>query len=242
VEDFFAEHFYAGALGAYTGSTTHFTEDAGKGTISTGYGGLYFSALGEMFYANASVIGGWSHYTGQRNILFPETSTTASSSYGGNQLLSHIDTGINMGWGGFTLRPFDAFDYIAQSSDGFTEHGAGTLDLQVQGSNAIMLRNELGLQFGGCFCKGGTRWTISPKISWVREVRIKGSHYTANFVDDDMSFTVTGYFPNRSLVSPGLLMSGMLWEDLLTIDLYYNGEFGEKFNDQNFGGQLRFAF
>lgn len=53
----FAEYFYAGALGAYTDSSTHWNNSAGKGTIQTGYGGLYLSAISDMFYGNLSVIG-----------------------------------------------------------------------------------------------------------------------------------------------------------------------------------------
>ena len=242
VDGHFAKYFYVGVLGAYTASSTHYSQEAGKGSIDTGYGGLYFSALSDMFYANASVVGGWSHFTGHRNIYSVETTHRANNTHGGAQLLSHIDTGINLGWGSFTLRPFDSFDYIAQTEEGFTETGADLLSLKVQSSNAIMLRNELGLQFAGCFCMGSSRWTVAPKISWVREVRIKGSSYTAEFVGTEESFRVTGYFPDRSLVSPGLLISGMLLKDLLTVDLYCNGMFGEKFSDYNYGGQIRFGF
>ena len=238
----FYKYFYVGALGAYTGSKTHWTKTQGKGNISTGYGGLYFSALGDMFYANASVIGGWSHFSSHRNILFPLETVTANSSHGGSQLLSHLDTGIQFSFGGFTLRPFDSFDYVAQSEGSFTEAGGGGLDLKVDKSNAILLRNELGLQLVYCLLAHQKTWTISPKLSWVREVRVKGSSYTASFVEEDIPFQVTGYFPDRSLFSPGLIVSGNFFDDLLSVNLYYEGEFGNKYNDHNFGGQVRFGF
>ena len=34
------------------------------------------------------------------------------------QLLSHLDTGANLGWGRFSLKPFDSFDYIEQKERG----------------------------------------------------------------------------------------------------------------------------
>ncbi len=238
----FAKYFYAGALGGYTSSDIHWEQDQGSGNIDTGYGGLYFSALSKMFYANASVIGGWSHFNGKRNVSYPGMNATAKNNHGGAQLLSHLDTGLNLGAKGFTVRPFDSFDYISQSEGGFTEKGAGSLNLDVKNNNSIMLRNELGLQFAGCMCLGNSNWTLSPKISWVREVRVKGARYTANFINTSESFNVTGYFPDRSLVSPGVMLSGMVWDDLLTLDLYYNGEFGRGYTDHNYGGQLRFGF
>ncbi|MBS0626953.1 MAG: hypothetical protein JSS09_01940, partial [Verrucomicrobia bacterium] len=109
-------------------------------------------------------------------------------------------------------------------------------------NNAIMLRNELGLNFAHCLCAKASRWIISPKISWVREVRIKGAQSTAEFTDTDASFTVTGFFPNRSLVSPGVSITGMAFNDLLTLELYYNGEFDGNYSDHSYGGQVRISF
>lgn len=170
----FAKYFYAGAMAAYTGSSTNWHDSQSKGTIDTGYAGLYFSAISDMFYGNLSVLGGWSHYSGDRSIVFPGVDTTATNSHNGSQLLSHADTGVNLGWKGLTFRPFDAFDLIAQSEDGFTESGAGIYNLHVDSSSAMMLRNELGMQFAGCLCFGSSRWTIAPKFSWVLETRTKG--------------------------------------------------------------------
>ncbi len=238
----FCDLFYVGALGAYTDADLKWKESQGKGTVKSGYGGLYFSALGKMFYANASVTGAWSHYTASRNINLLTDPTTAKNKHGGAQLLSHIDTGINIGWGGFTIRPFDSFDYIAGKENAFTETGASSLNLSVKKNNTIMLRNELGLNFSSCFCLQGVQWTISPKVSWVREVRIKGEDTTAKFTGTSEEFTVTGFFPSRSLVSPGVSISGNMLDDLLTIGLYYNGEFKGNYSNHSYGGQVRFGF
>jgi len=238
----FADYFYVGALGAYTDSSIHWQSNAGKGRIETGYGGLYFSAIGEMFYVNTSVVGGWSHYRGHRSVSYEGVGEIATNSHGGAQLLSHIDTGINFGFKGFTIRPFDSFNYISQTENGFTETGGSIYNLQVKKSNAILLRNELGLQLATCLCFNTTRWNVSPKISWIREVRVKGKGYTSAFKGTDVYFASTGYLPNRSLVSPGVVVSGFVWSNRIALDLYYNGEFGEKYTDHTYGGQLGFRF
>jgi hypothetical protein len=105
-----------------------------------------------------------------------------------------------------------------------------------------MIRNELGAQFSSCLCFGSTQLSISPKISWVREVRIHGKSLREAFAGTPFYFTVDGYFPDRSLVSPGIEISSSLFKDLLTLDLYYNGEFAHGYNNQSFGGQVRFGF
>lgn len=84
VDGSFADYFYAGALGGYTSSKIHWSHNQGSGNIDTGYGGLYFSAIGKMFYANATVVGGWSHFHEKRNIIYPGMNETAMSSHGGS--------------------------------------------------------------------------------------------------------------------------------------------------------------
>jgi uncharacterized protein with beta-barrel porin domain len=140
-----------------------------------------------------------------------------------------------------SLNP-DSFDYITQTENSYTETGVGSLDLSVKKSNMIMLRNELGLNFAGCFCFRASKWTVFPKISWVREVRVKEKTLTANFINTDDSFTVTGYFPDRSLVSPGVKLQGSMWDDLLTVSIYYNGQFNGQYSDHNYGAQVRVGF
>jgi autotransporter-associated beta strand protein len=238
----FAKYFYAGAMGGYTGSSADWHDSQSKGTVDTGYAGLYFSGISDMFYGNLSVVGGWSHYSGHRSIIYPGVNETATNSHNGSQILTHAETGVNFGIKGISLRPFDAFDYIAQSEGGFTEKGAGIYNLDVQNTSAIMLRNELGMQFAGCMCFPSSRWTIAPKFSWVLESRTKGKGYVVEFEGTDLSFDITGYFPNRSLFSPGVLISGLMLKDRLSLDLYYNGAFGEKYSENNFGGQIRYGF
>ncbi len=238
----FLKRCYAGALGGYTNSRIHWSDDLGKGEIRSGYGGLYFSYLTNMFYVNSSVIGSWGHCDGYRNIRYTGVSRSASSTRGNAQLLSHIDSGVNLGFSHFTIRPFDSLDYITQKENGYREEGAGPYNLKVKESTAILLRNELGLQLTGCISFWSSKWSLAPKFSWVREMRVKGGAYSSEFVDTNTSFTVTGYFPSRNLFSPGVLLSGRLCKDLLVADLYYTGEFGGGYSDHNYGGQLRFGF
>jgi uncharacterized protein with beta-barrel porin domain len=238
----FAKYLYAGVLGAYTDAKVKWHESQGTGYIKTGYAGLYLSAIGQMYYANLAVMGGWSHYNANRNINLSSESLTASNTHGGSQILSHLDLGMNINCKWFVIRPFNSFDYISQTENAFTEKNAGTLNLSVRKSNAIMARNELGLNFSGCFDVKETHWTISPKISWVREARVKGSRSTVSFEGTGVEFTTIGYFPNRSLVSPGVSITGNMLNDLLTLTLYYNGEFKGNYSDNSYGGEIRFGF
>jgi len=239
----FADVMYVGALGAYTSSDVKWTHSLGSGDITTGYAGLYVSALSKTFFGTVAVLGGWSDYSASRNLQLPVNNYKVSNSHYGSQLLTHADTGINLGFGGFTIRPFDSFDYISQTENSYHEKGSGELNLKVHSQNSIMIRNELGINFAGCFCGLGAQWTVSPKVSWVREVRVKGKTISARFSDNSCgSYTFEGYFPSRSLVSPGVTVQGNFMDDLFTVGLYYNGEFQGNYSDHSYGGQIRVGF
>ncbi|MBM3208497.1 MAG: autotransporter outer membrane beta-barrel domain-containing protein, partial [Chlamydiae bacterium] len=179
VDYHFADVLYAGALGAYTSSDIDWLNGYGSGDITTGYAGVYMSAISKMYWGTIAVLGGWSDYSSDRNFFLQNNRLNFSNSHNGSQILSHADTGINLGFKGFTIRPFDSFDYISQTENSFHEKGNGTFNLEIDDQTSIMIRNELGINFAGCFCIKGMQWTVSPKISWVREVRVKGKTINA---------------------------------------------------------------
>ena len=238
----FASHFYLGAHGAYTHAHMKWKDQQGSGSINSGYVGLHSSFLSKWAYTNLSVTGAWNGYHAKRTISYPGVDLTAENNHTGRQLLSHIDTGLNFTMKGFTIRPFDSFDYVTQTENAYTENKAGEWDLNVKKDNAILLRNELGLQFASCFCIGSSKWTLSPKISWVREIRLKGGSSVSTLVGSEEWFSVTGFFPDRNLLSPGVVLSGFMLEDNLSFGLYYNGEYRHGYSSNNFGGQVRFSF
>jgi autotransporter-associated beta strand protein len=242
VDFYFLNSFYVGALGGYTVSNLHWKQEGGSGRVNTGYLGVYTSFMTKRFYATAAVIGGSSGYRVNRRIHYPGVDKTAKSHHGGQQLLSHLDIGANFPFSGFTIRPFNSFDYVAQTERGFQETQSGEWDLFVKKNSSILLRNELGLQFPTCFCCKASKLSITPKISWVREVRIKGGSLTASLNGSNTFFTVTGYFPDRNLLSPGLILTGSAFQDRLSVSLYYDAELRNGYSAQSFGGGARFSF
>ena len=238
----FFNSLYAGLLGAYTNSHINWNNNRGNGNINSGYGGVYLSVVGNMLYGNASIIGAGTQYKGRRDINYPNNRSSEKNSHNGYQLLCHLDTGLNYKCLGIMIRPFDSFDYINQKENAFKESGTDLFNLSVQDSHPIMYRNELGMNFTGCLSYAGIAWILSPKISWVREVRVNGAKSTVSFAGTDETFCVKGFFPNRSLISPGINISGTTWNDCLTLTIYYNGEFNSNYSDNSVGGQVRFNF
>jgi len=239
----FFDFLYAGALGGFSSSHVNLHKEKGTGDINTGYFGLYLSAVSEVFYGNLSVTGGWNGYSANRHIKYTGVDLIAENSHGGRQMLSHLDLGMNLPVGRFNLRPFDKFDYLTQTEYEYNETNAGDWNLHVNKNTSILIRNELGLQLASCFPYNWGKITVSPKFSWVRETRVKGSTYRASFIGaEDFPFVVTGYFPDRSLFSPGVMLTGALLEDTLSVSAYYDGEFVSGYSAHRYGGELRYSF
>ncbi len=148
------ENLYVGALGAYTHSNVNWRNDRGYGAVNSGYVGLYTSAIGRIFYGNCAVIRSWNQYDARRNIDYPGLRQSPHNKHSGNQVLTHLDTGVNIRALKMTIRPFDSFDYITQQEQSFKEHGGGMTNLSVQGKTLRMVRNELGINFGKCVSLG----------------------------------------------------------------------------------------
>jgi fibronectin-binding autotransporter adhesin len=233
---------YVGVLGGYSQSYIHWQEEKGKASVQSGYIGVYGSMMSKIVYGNLSVVGDLNHYETRQSMVFGENDATAGASHGGSQLISHADTGVNLSWKGIQIRPFDSFDYLIQREGGFTEKGAGAFDLKINKTHATFLRNELGLNLAKCFTLRESTWSFSPTLSWVREIRIGGKGYTAEFVGTDVPFQVTGYVPNRSLFHVGALLTGQFFGDLLKTSIYYSGEFGSHYSNNSCGGEISVGF
>lgn len=238
----FAKYFYAGALGAYTHSFLYWNKHRGQGDIDSGYAGLYLSAMSEPFYTNLAVVGGWNSYSAQRKIIFTGVHETAKNQHRGKQLASHLDAGFNIGVRGFTVSPFDSFDFIVQQEDPFKEKGAGEYNLSIHKSHANLLRNELGFNLASCTCFLSFKAALDMKFSWVREVRMSGKSLQSTFQGTDIPFVTIGYFPNRNLFSFGTNMTFVALKDKLSCTIYYNGVFAHNYADNGLGGQLSYGF
>jgi outer membrane autotransporter protein len=239
----FLDFLYAGALGGFTSSHVNLHKTRGTGDVNTGYFGLYLAAVSEALYGNLSVTGGWNGYNAHRYIKYTGVDLIADNSHSGRQIMSHAEVGMNLPLGRFNVRPFDKFDYLSATENAFTEKNAGEWDLHVNKNTSILIRNELGLQFATCFPFNSGKVTVSPKFSWVREVRVKGSRYTAVFTDaEQFPFRVTGYFPDRSLFSPGVVVTGALLEDKLSLSAYYDGEFVSGYSAHRYGAEVKYGF
>ncbi len=84
---------------------------------------------------------------------------------------------------------------------------------------------------------------IEGKVSWVREERLEGRYYIAQFIEVNRdNFTVTGLYPSRNLLSLGGGVTFQKMPDRLSLGLYYDSLIRDDYFNQALSLVLNFPF
>ncbi len=111
----------------------------------------------EDFYFNALVGGAYHGYTVNRYINFGGLDRTATGRPGAGEFNLALGTGYDFQAGDLTFGPFTTLQYTYLGMQGFTETGAGSLNLDVEPYNSSSMLYTLGAQ-------AAYNWKISDKV------------------------------------------------------------------------------
>ncbi len=187
------------------------------------------------------------HFAISHYALNDVVNRTASHDDDSNQVLAHIGGGYD--WkmkatssSTYNIYPFANLDYIYIPQDGYSEHGAGSLDLKVNSKAYDLLRPEggIGLGYYGCFKRIEVLFDMS--VSYIHEFRFLGEKTTSHFKPSSCKFTVTGLKPENNLVSPQARLRLTAPNSGFSLTLGYHGEYGEHFIMNAGEAELRKAF
>ena len=81
--------------------------------------------------------------------------------------------------GGLTLGPFAGARYARVRTDGFTEEGAGALNLSIGGTRATSLTGSLGVRLGGVFTADTVKVAPHVRLAWEHEFSRDSRRVTA---------------------------------------------------------------
>jgi fibronectin-binding autotransporter adhesin len=245
----FTSQFVLGATGAYSHSDVYTGKSRAKGHINGYYGALYGLLHGHRLFLDLAMICGFDRFNASRQIKFSSSFLGSSidrrayTEHNGWNLDGHADAGYIIDqWEVVEIRPFVSFDYLFLHEDGFKERGAKSINLQVRHSDSTMLRSEAGINLSRCFRVTEGVWVPEVRFSVIRENRFHGKHYRSNFVCQPGSFVVKGLYPDRTLYSPGAGLTGAFYYEKLSASLYYDGEFGDGYDDQTVTAEFSWKF
>jgi outer membrane autotransporter protein len=134
-----------------------------SGDIETWMGGAYGYYVDGPIHVGAQFTYGNSNYDTERAL--PTLFRTAGANFNGHTTAGKLEGGYSwpvMGTMG-TITPFAAIEFRKVVAQGFTETGAGGLNLIVQGKDESITSPQLGVRWAGNMF-GGALLTLVPKL------------------------------------------------------------------------------
>lgn len=152
--------FRVGLALTYVGSNIDGRDaSSGDGTrVRGGHAAVYAQYETRSYYVVGQLGGGVSGYDGSRYIS--GLNQTADSDYRGWQIGARVDAGAPMSLGGaWQAVPMVGLAYVHSHTNGYTENGAGALNLTVESARNNSLTGSLGGRIGYAHAGDGAIWT-----------------------------------------------------------------------------------
>jgi outer membrane autotransporter protein len=186
---------------------------------------LYGAYTPGSFYAMGYLGYTLNLYGLDRNIAFGGINRTATSSVSGNQLNISLETGYDFRVAQFTITPAATLYYSQAWVGGFTEDGAGSLNLDVDAQSADSLQTGLGMRLSLPFKSGTT--LILPQIYafYQHEFVNNNRGLDARLAQTGSTFGFQTESPSRDFAVLGAGLALGLRQNL-TLRANYNTEVG----------------
>ena len=137
---------------------------------------------------------GWNNYSGTRNISFPGINLTANAGYSGQSYTYYANTGYHFYSQSFTITPIASLQYTRVNLNGYTESGAGDVDLKIASQRYDFLESGLGVKVARPFVHGAGTYVPETHFKWLHEINNPTLKNSA-------AFTAPG---SGSFATPGL--------------------------------------
>jgi len=240
--DYCIHNWIVGLAFSFTKDYFRWKHCAGKATMDSYYAGLYSRWDCDRFYLNAAFLGAFNNYRTARQLNFGAIDRRAYSQHKGKGWLAHLGFGYLACPSYFQCIPYVNLDYALQHENGFTEAGAGSLDLQVKKKNAMLFQGEAGVSVSTNYqaCKG--IFTPMLTLAYINQTPCSNKNYCASFADSCCVFAGRGGDYKRNLFVPRLAFTYQDLRDRVGAAIYYDGQVGTTYWAQDVVLEITFRF
>jgi subtilase-type serine protease len=212
--------------------------------------GGYVSYISETFFFNAGGGMGDMNIESDRDIdfgsIFGSISRVAHAEYDGDVYYFYGKGGYSFDAGdGFKITPELGLNYAKVKQNGFTETGAGELNLIVQDQSVESIRGTAQIRFSKTFRSGnGGGWMPYARVGVAHEFEDDLRPIVSQFQGapgGTGTFTVFGEVPRETTAIFGVGVTGRV-SDSFTLYLDYSGEMGGDFQEHVISGGARIHF
>ncbi|GAB5389954.1 MAG: hypothetical protein Alpg2KO_29220 [Alphaproteobacteria bacterium] len=225
------------------GASVGYGEGEGSAQSTTGtdtdFDSVAFSVYGTTsfsnFYADASAGFTLDQYDTSRETFLG----TASADTDGESYWIGGEVGYNFHYGAFTFGPLANLRYTKVEIDGYTESGAGALNMTVDAQDVESVVGGLGAHVSGRF---GERFTVMPNLRVVAEKELAGDDRTVRTVTSGGAVNVVDVDNDDDIyvrVGGGLTAQ---FSDAVTGTMDYEAGFDDSDVDHAVTGRLKLRF
>lgn len=198
------QNTHAGFGVGYVSSNIRARDVSARTNIDTYQVTGYFGHEPGPWFFNAALSISANDYTSKRQIAFPGVNREATSSYNGETYTAFATTGWHLVAGGVTITPLASLQFSRVKLDGYTETGAGDINLTVVPRRYDFIESAAGLKLArNILTSGGV---VTPEVhgKWLRELGNPRLQQVAMFVvPGSQSFSVPGIAASDNLFNAG---------------------------------------
>ena len=238
----FADSFIVGLGLGHSRADVDVDQDAGAGDIESLVGSLYGSFFTERLYVDTALAYGQQDYENTRNIVIGPLLGTAASEHEGTLFSANLGAGYYFPVDHWFWGPFGSLLYTQLDEDGFTEKGAGALNLAVESRTTESLLSWLGLRAGRAFRFDGATFLPEVSLAWLHDFDIDDSVTTAAIAGaPGSSFSIPGQSMETDGVNAGAALS-LISKNGYRASLKYGGDFRGSYTAHALYGEIRIEF
>jgi uncharacterized protein with beta-barrel porin domain len=237
-----ADNLLVGLASGYSHTGAAFHGSGGAVEANTWPLTAYAAYLPQSFYAYGSLGYALNLFTLNRTINFSGLNRTATSAPAGNMFNAYGETGYDLKVKGLVLTPALSLAYSRLWLDGFTESGAGALNLQVAPQDAQSLQTGVGGKIAIPIQRGST--TVVPQIYafYQHEFSQNSTTLDARLSQAGSTFPYQTAAPQRNFAVLGANFT-LAARSNVKIQLDYNAEVGRTNSTAHYvSGGLRYEF
>jgi len=144
VERWLGENLLVGVLGGYANTSVNDRQDGSTASINAYQAGLYELFREDLLYVSNVDAFSNDSFNVTRPISFGTFQQTATGSSSGNQWAHYTEGGTTFSFDELRLQPFLGLQYMYLDQRGYSESGAGSLDMTTGHQIVNSVRNSLG--------------------------------------------------------------------------------------------------
>jgi outer membrane autotransporter protein len=236
------DNLLVGLATGYSNTNSSFSGSGGSVTANTIPFNAYTTYFPGSFYAYGSVGYALNLYDLKRGINFGDLARTGSSYTNGNQFNLYGETGYDLRLSRFILTPSATLAYSALWVGGFTEQGAGSLNLKVASQSADSLQTGLGGRLTVPFEAGSVKLVPQGYAFYQHEFSNGSRSLNANLSQGSSTFNFQTDAAKRNFAVVGANVTVGIKKNLYA-QVNYNAEVGRgNSTAQNLNAGLRLEF